>query len=539
MANGAVSGTWLSNFAANHPEVSKQRERNADACLTKKQNEGTVEKHFYGEYGVVASLTSMNNIDLSTGMIIDPRRIVWFDEMPQVMDAANQGPRSKAWGVTGEALERAGSVNRETGSVGMCFSLDGFLYGPQFNVGRENWTCALADCLNAPAHAKRFDSQIYTLDAKSTYALMSKTANGVQTGESFKQLLASIAEQTRARSAAEVAAGRPPIEFPIFFGTDNHGSRFSPEVLQACGPYAADTGIRMVMEEAKTSQFLQPPNQVTKLCHGAYIRGRKQYQKLHKKIYGEPATIGIVEFIEIWGGCRELGYEGAWFSWANAQILLGAWRNCGWLGCVIAPEDIDRSPFIDQPAAAAQLQPAPVKPAITYEQANTVPEGMEPGSLAAAQAQVAALQQYIEENTHSPFDPVAAGVMVARTAEAKKRTRDKTRIDESEGGDAHLRNLAESALEKQQAKKLKADGVAARKEERAEKLAQLETSTAARRQSFESCTPNCTCGEEPCPWAKMHLCLECGDIKGTVCRKKACVEKQAPLLLTMGPLGLN
>eukprot|EP00966_Prymnesium_polylepis_P199800 4630627-Prymnesium_polylepis.1 len=56
---------------------------------------------------------------------------------------------------------------------------------------------------------------------------------------------------------------------------------------------------------------------------------------------------------------------------------------------------------------------------------------MEAGSLAAALAQVAALQQYIEEKTHAPFDPVAAGVLTARTAEAKKRTRDKTRIEES------------------------------------------------------------------------------------------------------------
>ena len=55
-----------------------------------------VHKHFYGEFGVVESLKSMDNFDSATGMIIDPRRVVWFDEMPQVMDAANQGPRSKA-----------------------------------------------------------------------------------------------------------------------------------------------------------------------------------------------------------------------------------------------------------------------------------------------------------------------------------------------------------------------------------------------------------------------------------------------------------
>eukprot|EP00966_Prymnesium_polylepis_P209434 4851512-Prymnesium_polylepis.1 len=136
-------------------------------------------------------------------MIIDPRRVIWFDEMPQVMDAANQGPRQKAWGEKGVTLERAGSVNRETASVGMSFSLDGFLYGPQFNVARENFTCALADCLDAPDWAKCFDSTIYELDKKSTFCLMSKTANGVQTAVSFLQLLKSIRQQILARSAAE------------------------------------------------------------------------------------------------------------------------------------------------------------------------------------------------------------------------------------------------------------------------------------------------------------------------------------------------
>ena len=113
-ADAEVSKLWLQKLAGRHPEVSKQKERNADASRTKKQNEGVVEKHFHGEYGVVESLRSIGNID-EDGMVIDPRRCQWFDEMPQAMDAANQGPRSKAWGAAGEALERAGSVNRETG----------------------------------------------------------------------------------------------------------------------------------------------------------------------------------------------------------------------------------------------------------------------------------------------------------------------------------------------------------------------------------------------------------------------------------------
>ena len=472
-ADAEVSHIWLSKFAGRHPEVAKQKERNADASRTKKQNEGVVKKHFDGEFGVVESLKSIGNLD-DEGKIIDPRRCVWFDEMPQVMDAANQGPRSKAWGAAGEPLERAGSVNRETGSVGMAFSLDGFLYGPQFNVGRENWTCALADCLDAPDWAKSFDDQIYTLDGKSTYCCMSKTANGVQTASSFEELLNSIKEQTSARSRAEVAAGRPPIEFPIWLGTDNHGSRFSPEVLEKCGPYAKDLGIRLFMEEAKTSQFLQPPDQVTKLCHGAYIRGRKHYQKLHHKKYGEPAAIGIIEFIEIWGGCRELGYEGAWFGWATSQVFLDAWRRCGWLGCIIAPEEIDRVAvgFVDQAPSVPDAEPK--SPPLTLEQANAVPDGMRAGTLVATQALVAQLQKYIGKNLHASFDPVEAGLMVARTAESRKRVRDKTRIEESEGGDAHLRGLAISARAKQLRKSQEAAAVAERKVARLEKKTALE-----------------------------------------------------------------
>eukprot|EP00966_Prymnesium_polylepis_P322130 7378402-Prymnesium_polylepis.1 len=126
--------------------------------------------------------------------------------------------------------------------------------------------------------------------------------------------------------------------------------------------------------------------------------------------------------------------------------------------------------------------------------------------------------------------------MVARTAEVKKRTRDKTRIDESEGGDAHLRALAGSARAKQDAKKLKADGIADRKKEAAEKKATLEASAAARLDAFQACQPACTCGVVPCPWDKMLHCLTCGDIKGAVCRKKACLDAQAPLLLTVARL---
>ena len=529
-----VSGTWLAKFQARHPRVRPMKERNADVTRTKKQNEGVVEKHFFGEYGVQASLEFHGHMDMATKRIRDPRSVWWYDEMPQVLDADNQSPRSKAWGVVGETLERSGQVNRETGSVGMAFNLAGFLAGPQFNEARENWTCALADCLKAPPWAKKFDNQIYSLDAKSTYCQMAKTANGVQTAESFLAYLKGFRRQVDAYNAAEVAAGRPPLLEPQWLGTDNHKSRFSAEVLEACAPTAKDLNIRLFMEEAKTSQFLQPPDQVTKLCHGAYVRGKKQYKKLHKKVYGEEAMIGMIEFIEIWGGCADLDYEGAWFSWCNAQILLDAWRRCGWLGCLIAPEEIDRSSFIDQDPLPALALPAPPTPlTLTFEQALVVPDSVRAGSLAAAQAQVEQLKKYIEQTVHAPPDPVALGLLEPKVAQKKKGTRDKTQIEESEGGDAFLRDLAGSARSKQVRREEEAAGVEARKAARIERKEVADAEAKAARAAFDACTPVCTCGLVPCPQTKLKLCPTCGDIKKTVCRKGPCVAARAPLLLTM------
>ena len=192
-----------------------------------------------------------------------------------------------------------------------------------------------------------------------------------------------------------------------------------------------------------------------------------------------------------------------------------------------------RAGFIDQAPTPSVPVAEPKSPPLTLEQANAVPDGMRAGTLLAAQTQVAQLQKYIQKNLHGAFDPVAAGIMVPRAAETKKRTRDKTRIEESEGGDAHLRGLAESARAKQLKKSQEAAAAAARKVARLEKKVELEESAAARLKAYEQCTPTCTCGVEMCPWAGLILCSVCGDIKKGACRKGACVADKAPLMLTM------
>eukprot|EP00966_Prymnesium_polylepis_P142681 3294203-Prymnesium_polylepis.2 len=167
-----------------------------------------------------------------------------------------------------------------------------------------------------------------------------------------------------------------------------------------------------------------------------------------------------------------------------------------------------------------------------------VPDGMRPGSLAAVTAQRDALLEYIKQNTHAPIDYVKEGILVPKATEIKKRSRSKNRIEESEGGDAHLRGLASSARAKLDKKEAEAQAIQECKEEREVKKARLASSAAADREAFSKCTPKCTCGHVPCPWEGLHLCPTCGDIKKSACRKKACMGSDGPLLLTMRPLAL-
>jgi len=65
----------------------------------------------------------------------------------------------------------------------------------------------------------------------------------------------------------------------------------------------------------------------------------------------------------------------------------------------------------------------------------------------------------------------------------------------------------------------------ARKEERAEKKAELEASAAAQLEAYNKCKPMCTCGLTPCPQAGLVFCTVCKDIKKSMCRKAVCVSQ--------------
>ena len=78
------------------------------------------------------------------------------------------------------------------------------------------------------------------------------------------------------------------------------------------------------------------------------------------------------------------------------------------------------------------------------------------------------------------------------------------------------------AAERGAAAKAKAEREAAAATAKAEKEAEKASLQAA----FDHCRTEqgCQCSCDPCPMANMYLCAACGDIKGVLCRKRACKE---------------
>ena len=216
------------------------------------------------------------------------------------------------------------------------------------------------------------------------------------------------------------------------------------------------------------------------------------------------------------------------------------------MGCGLAPEHIDRSGFIDR---VAEIEPEPAQsPLPSIEAAAKTPDGMRSGSLAAANAKLAAVTALAQKlwtrlaaAEAAPPDPAKVpGLMAPKTAEQVKRTRDKTRCEESSCGSAYLRDLHGGAVAKKRKRTAEETEAAAKRAELAARKAAVAAEAAGRefalwRHVAHEGPPapgdTCACAEQPCAMAKMVRCGACFDIKRGVCRKAAC-QPVAPLALT-------
>lgn len=357
--------------------------------------------------------------------------------------------------------------------------------------------------------------------------------------------------------------GGTAIEFPVVLIVDNHASRFDSAVQDLCREGAGRLGIRLFFEESNTSHFLQMLDQINEKCHAAYKARKKEYKTAHKQKcarpppfvmtrpprlshthrrhhlhrYGEEPDIGLPEFFEILGGCADLGIEGMWWSWCSRTDLLQAWRRVGILGNRLAPDLISRANFIDQglaEQAAAERSPSRAGPSAAAPANPATPPGMRTGSLAAVQDKLQQAMVIISEMQRGPDPSTVPGLLLPRIPENKKRARGGQRVQEiSEGGSASLRYLYESGQERKATEKKKADGIEARKVQRAAAKDAQQQAVADLIAAYERCNPVCRCAG-PCPVAGLKRCATCGIVKPQLCRVRTCVAARngdAPLLL--------
>ena len=292
------------------------------------------------------------------------------------------------------------------------------------------------------------------------------------------------------------------------------------------------------------------PDRITKQCHSAYKKACKEYKKAHELVYGESCTIGICEFLEIWGGCAEMNFPGAWFSWCSTQNVLAAWRAVGFFQGALDPTQIDRTNFFDRvhtALAPPEPEPAPEPEPVQELEANLkTPPGMRSKSTAALEHKLKAAMTLVDRlkgDLASPLDPsTVPGLMDPRKPAKPKRARSGTRLQESEGGDASLRGLGASATAKRDAAKAEEERLESMREERAAKKARLEEEKNELDAEFELCFVNrdaegkCQCGPG-CRMAKMIRCSVCKLVKKGKCRVAAC-QAATPLLLTHNPTPL-
>ena len=280
--DGDISHRWFQGFFAANPTCEKKKAHKQEAKRVSKQREPTIERHFYGEFGLTVHLTMRGIMD-DDGLIINRRRLLNGDEMPAFLDFITHN--TIAIGEKGKPLQKSGEENRECASVMMVGDLSGFVYGPQYLVARKHMQACYGDCTEPWADLEDYcelchDDKIYLLEQRSTYSLVSLTDKGVQTGSSFADLLRFTRLQIDARNVALLAAGHKPIELPVVFLSDNHGSRFDEEVLEMTDPdLPTFIGILLDFEASNTSQMLQMWDQINKAAHSSYNKGKDEYKK--------------------------------------------------------------------------------------------------------------------------------------------------------------------------------------------------------------------------------------------------------------------
>ena len=167
--------------------------------------------------------------------IVDNRRIINMDEIPQVMNArANAGNAKERVGGGGHqtrVYQQAGE-GRTCNTVEVAYDLGGYLYGPHILLARTTLDTNVINEteLRAEYH---YNNKVDEQMAMSWQFDITTCECGIQTQVTLAKRMASLRQQIVDRNTACLLEGTDPIEFPIVMLLDNHSSRFGSDVHDA------------------------------------------------------------------------------------------------------------------------------------------------------------------------------------------------------------------------------------------------------------------------------------------------------------------
>ena len=158
-------------------------------------------------------------------------------------------------------------------------------------------------------------------------------------------------------------------------------------------------------------------------------------------------------------------------------------------------------------------------------------EGVRKGSASHLKQVIEDLTAYARRLEAAGFDPASVpGLTEPKPYEVKKRKRDMSRTEVSEGGSATLRKLNESAAAKRAEKEAEQLRLMEVRADRANKKEAAADQLKAIKYWYAACKgPNgCQCRQDPCCVEKYKYCEYCDSYKMRVCSAPACIAARGP-----------
>jgi hypothetical protein len=220
--HGFAGRNGLKDFAAEDLGQSRAR-----AC-----NEHAMNEHLTD---LRLELIDCGIMDPEDSSIIDSRRVINMDEIPQVMNArSNQGNAKErvGGGAHQQRVYQQSGEGRTCNTVEVCYDLGGYMYGPHVLVARVSLDTNIID-EEALKKEYYFDNKVDEHMAMSWRFDLTTCECGIQTQATLTKRIRSLREQIVARNTKCVQDGLEPIQFPIVMLLDNHSSRFGTNVHEA------------------------------------------------------------------------------------------------------------------------------------------------------------------------------------------------------------------------------------------------------------------------------------------------------------------